>query len=59
MNHSVLAFCALLCLAACDKPEPPDIVQPQREALEKAKGVEQVLQQDAEEKRRQIDEEGK
>ena len=56
MKRTALAICAVLSLAACDKPKPPDIIQPQREALEKAKGVEQILQQDAEATRKQIEE---
>jgi len=41
-------------LAACDsgpKAPPPDIVKTQRQAMEKAKGVEQVLEQSAGERR--------
>jgi len=38
-----------LMLAACDKPAIPKIAAPQREALEKAKGVDQVVQQNTEE----------
>lgn len=45
-----------LLLIACDKPAPPDIVQPQREALEKAQGVEQTLQQGAAQRGAAIDE---
>jgi len=40
----------LLLLAACDNSTPaPKIAAPQREALEKAKGVDQVVQKSAEE----------
>ncbi|HKY01598.1 MAG TPA: hypothetical protein VJM53_03520 [Burkholderiales bacterium] len=56
MKRTALAFCTVLILTACDKPKPPDIIQPQREALEKAKGVEQTLQQDADATRKQIEE---
>jgi hypothetical protein len=44
-------------LAGCDsKPkEPPDLLKTQRQAIEKAKGVEQSLQQSAGERREQSD----
>jgi len=44
----ILLVLALL-LTACDKPPTPKIATPQREALEKAKGVDQVVQKNAEE----------
>ncbi|MCR4302965.1 MAG: hypothetical protein NUV63_01895 [Gallionella sp.] len=44
-----------LMLAACDKPVPPKIAETQREALEKAKGVEQAMQKEAEEARQKIE----
>jgi len=49
----VLAF-----VSGCDgKPkEPPDILKTQRQAMEKAKGVEQILQRSADERRGQTDE---
>ena len=47
---------AALLLAACDKPAPiPKIAAPQREALEKAKGVEQVIKKDAEEMKQKVE----
>ena len=40
----------ILLLAACDKATPaPKIAAPQREALEKAKGVDQAVQKSADE----------
>jgi hypothetical protein len=36
-------------LTACDKPTVPKIAAPQREALEKARGVDQIVQKNAEE----------
>lgn len=48
------ALIPLILLSACDKPEPMDIV-PQRQAMEKAQGVEDTLQQSADERRAQID----
>jgi len=51
-------FVALLLLAACDKPStpPPQIAAPQREALEKAREVDQVVQDQAAAAQKQIDE---
>lgn len=50
---SLLAFAAL---AACGKPAaPPNPLQTQREAMEKAKGVDQILQQQADDTRKKID----
>jgi hypothetical protein len=48
----------LLLVAACDsrpKEPPPDIIKSQRQAMEKAKGVEQILQQSADQRRDQGD----
>ncbi len=50
----ILLVAALL-LAACDKPATPKIAAPQREALEKAKGVEQAVQKQAEESKQKIE----
>ena len=49
---------AIAGLAACDsKPkEPPDLVKSQRQALDKAKATEQILQKSADERRKQADE---
>jgi hypothetical protein len=42
----------ILLLAACDNSSPaPKIAAPQRDALEKAKGVDQIVQKNAEETR--------
>jgi outer membrane PBP1 activator LpoA protein len=42
----------ILLLVACDNSTPaPKIAAPQREALEKAKGVDQMVQKSAEETR--------
>ena len=46
-------------LAACDsKPQEPapDLVKSQRQAMDKAKATEQLLQKSAEERRKQADE---
>ena len=50
----ILIVVALL-LAACDKPATPKIAEPQREALEKAKGVDQAVQKDTEEMKKNIE----
>jgi hypothetical protein len=55
----LLVAVPLAALAACDsKPkEPaPDLVKSQRQALDKAKATEQILQKSAEERRKQADE---
>ncbi|MDH4216194.1 MAG: hypothetical protein OEV23_04795 [Gallionella sp.] len=45
MKYILLAVTLLF--AACDKPPTPKIAAPQREALEKAKGVDQAVQKEA------------
>jgi len=51
-----ILFAVLLMLSACDKPTVPKIAAPQREALEKAKGVDQMVQKNAEETQNKIKE---
>ncbi len=54
MPRRGLIFLVGLLLAACNSgSSPPDLVKTQREAMEKSKGVEQVLQQSADQKREQ------
>lgn len=63
----IVLFAIVLLLGACDgspapapKIDAPKIAEPQREALEKAKGVDQTLQQSNEETQKKINEaEGK
>lgn len=58
MKFIMLSFLGLL-LSACDSPPsapPAKIAAPQREALEKAKGVEQVLQKANEAQQKNIEE---
>lgn len=50
----ILLTIALL-LAACDKPPTPKIAEPQREALEKARDIEQTVQKEAEEASKKIE----
>lgn len=58
-----ILFATLLSLSACDGAPgapPPKIAAPQREALDKAKGVDQVLQKSNDESQKKISEaEGK
>ena len=53
MKYFVLAVALLL--VACDKPTAPKIAAPQREALDKAKAVDQAVQQNAEEEKKKIE----
>ncbi len=57
MKYILLAIA--LMLTACDKPSVPKIAAPQREALEKAKGVDQVVQDATEASKKQIEDAGK
>jgi hypothetical protein len=57
MKYILLAVALLL--TACDKPSVPKIAAPQREALEKAKGVDQTVQKNAEEEKKKIEDAGK
>lgn len=53
-----ILFATLLLLSACDQsPAPtPKIAEPQREALEQAKGVDQTLQKTADQQQKEINE---
>ncbi len=53
MKHILLAIALLL--AACDKPPAPKIAAPQREALDKAKAVDQMVQKNTDETRKKIE----
>jgi hypothetical protein len=56
MSRRSLILVTLLALAACNSgSSPPDLVKSQRQAMDKAKGVEQVLQQSADQKREQVE----
>ena len=55
----IIMIALALLLNACNKVPsvpPPRIAEPQREALQKAKDMEQTLQKDSEAERRKIDE---
>ena len=57
MAQRSLILLVLLLVVACDskpKEPPPDIIKSERQAMEKAKGVEQVLQQSADKQREQM-----
>jgi len=45
----------VLLLSACDKPSVPKIAAPQREALEKAKGADQAVQDATEDSKKKIE----
>jgi hypothetical protein len=45
----------VLLISACDKPPPPKIAAPQREVLERAKGIDQATQKDTEEEKKKIE----
>jgi hypothetical protein len=50
----LLIAAAIVAVAGCDskpKEPPPDIIKSQRQVMDKAKGVEQVLQKSADERR--------
>ena len=53
MKYILLAIALLL--TACDKPVAPKIAAPQREALEKAKAVDQTVQNATSESKKKID----
>ena len=53
MKYILLAFALLL--AGCNKPATPQIAAPQREALEKAKAVDQLVQKSTEESKKKIE----
>lgn len=58
MLRRYLIVITLLLLAACDSRTnnpPPDIMKTQRETMNKAKDVGQVLQQSADQERKQTD----
>ena len=55
---SFVTAAAILAIVGCDskpKDPPPDIIKSQRQVMDKAKGVEQVLQKSADERREQVD----
>lgn len=54
----ILLAVALL-LTACDKPSVPKIAAPQREALDKAKAVDQMVQDATAASKKQIEDAGK
>lgn len=53
----VLAAC--VALAACKPAPPPDITKRQRDALDSAKAVDDVIQKQADDQRRRIDDAGR
>lgn len=53
MKYFLIAIA--LCLSACDKAPEQKIAAPQRAALEKAKGVDQAAQKNAEAEKKKIE----
>lgn len=53
MKFILLAIALLL--AACEKPPTPKIAAPQREALDKAKAVDQMVQKNTDETKKKIE----
>ena len=57
MKSTILTLTLACLLAACSPGDPdPKIAESQREVMDEAKQVEDVLQQSAEQTRRQLDE---
>ncbi len=55
MKYLLLIFTVLL--VACDQPAAPKLAEPQREALEKAKAVEQMMLNNAEAMKQRMEDE--
>lgn len=60
MKKILFLIALALLLTACSEPESDgdDLLAPQREAMERAEAVEQVLDEAAERQRREIDQQG-
>lgn len=55
--HSLMMLILSVNLTACEESRPPpDMIKTQREALDKAKGLEQALQKQAEDTQKKIHE---
>ncbi len=57
MKYFLLAITLLF--SACDRSQTPKIAEPQQQAIEKAKAVEQTMQKNADEMKKKIEEAGK
>jgi hypothetical protein len=58
-NMKYILLAVTLLFAACDRPPTPKIAEPQREALDKAKAVEQTMQKETEEMKKKIEDTAK
>jgi hypothetical protein len=50
-----ILFVLALMLAACEKPVTPKIAAPQREVLDNAKAVDQMIQKNTEDSKKKIE----
>ena len=50
-----ILLAAVLLFSACDKPSVPKIAAPQREVLDNAKAVDQMVQKNTEEEKKKIE----
>lgn len=58
LSRATLVAACVLLVAACDsgpKQPPPDLLKGQRQSMERAKGVEQTLQESADRRREEAD----
>lgn len=59
MAARILLLAACLAVGACKPAPPPDVMKRQREALDSAKAVDDVIQKQADDQRRRIDDAGR
>lgn len=55
MRGGTVLLAACLSVGGCKPAAPPDVMKNQREALDKAKAVDDVIQKQADDQRRRID----
>lgn len=55
LSYLLITYALCLSLLACEDPRPPpDLIKPQRDALDKAKGLEQTIQTQTEDTKKKI-----